>query len=282
MADNKFSCSANGAAVRETYGIETGRILDACRDRDCFEDVRVYLTALGQDLITRTGNVRVKKARIAGANIVTDPVQFSCGFYAVDVKFYVSCTFEVCVPIGNAQEFEGIAVVEKRVVLYGGESNVNVFRSVEGGDDCALPEPICGAHKHPEAVVEVVDPIVLGAKIEENAASCNCCCCCDDIPTLISDRINGTLVDGDENGVERYLTVSLGFFSVIRLVREGQFLIQASEYCLPDKECASPSEDDPCATFRSLPFPTAEFCPVNTPVNNIGTGGGGRCRCNNS
>jgi hypothetical protein len=280
MADNKFSCSANGAAARETYGIEAGRILDACRDRDCFEDVRVYLTALGQDLITRTGNVRVKKACIVGANIVTDPVQFSSGFYAVDIKFYVSCTFEVCVPPGNAQEFDGIAVVEKRVVLYGGESNVNVFRSVEGGDYCSLPEFVCCSKKHPEAIVEVVDPIVLAAKITEDPTCCNCCCCCEDIPGSVCDRINGALV-GEGEGDNRYLTVSLGFFSVIRLVRDGQFLIQASEYCLPEKECCAPSQDDPCATFRSLPFPAGEFCPQNTPTTAI-NGLSGRCRCTNS
>ena len=155
MAENKFSCGSGGAS-REAFGMEVGRILDACRDRDCFEDIRVYLSAFGEDLIARTGNVRVKSARICGANIVTEPVQFNTGFYAVDVKFYIGVTFEVCVPIGSAQEFEGVAVVEKRVVLYGGESNVNVFRSVEGGSYCTIPEFVCCAKKHPEAVVEEI------------------------------------------------------------------------------------------------------------------------------
>ena len=123
MAENKFSCGGCGAS-REAFGMEVGRILDACRDRDCFEDIRVYLSAFGEDLIARTGNVRVKSARICGANIVTEPVQFNCGFYAVDVKFYIGVTFEVCVPLGTAQEFEGVAVVEKRVVLFGGESGM--------------------------------------------------------------------------------------------------------------------------------------------------------------
>ena len=143
MADNKFSCMGGGAAGRDTFGIEASRILDACRDRDCFEDVRVYLSEAGQELISRTGNVRMKKACISGANIQTESVQFNCGFYAVDVKFYVTCSFEVCVPMGVPQEFEGIAVVEKRVVLYGGESNVNVFRSADNGGYCSIPELVC-------------------------------------------------------------------------------------------------------------------------------------------
>ncbi len=280
MADNKFSCTGNGNALRESYGIEAGRILDACRDRDCFEDVRVYLTAEGEDLITRTGSVRVKKACISGANIVTSAVQFNCGFYSVDVKFYVSCTFEVCVPLGTAREFEGIAVVEKRVVLYGGESNVNVFRSNgEEGNYCTIPELVCCSKKHPEAVVEVLEPVVLGAKILDVASDCHCCCCCCDIPSLITDQVNGALVDEDGNG--RYLAISLGFFSVIRLVRDGQFLIQASEYCLPDKECSAPCEDNPCATFRNIPFPSGEFCSGAYPIGDTNMKGGRRC-CGNS
>lgn len=280
MADNKFSCTGNGAA-RETFGIDTGRILDACRDRDCFEDIRVYLTAEGEELISRTGSVRVKSARICGANIVTEPVQFNCGFYAVDVKFYVGCSFEVCVPLGNAQEFEGVAVVEKRVVLYGGESNVNVFRSVEGGSYCTIPEFVCCARKNPEAVVEVLDPVVLGAHIVDTPDDCHCCCCCCDIPEQISGRLGCGLVDG-ENSEGRYLAISLGLFSVIRLVRDGQFLVQASEYCLPEKECVSPTENDPCATFRQIPFPASEFCAVasGAPVNTTVTGNR-RCCGNN-
>ena len=32
---------------------------------------------------------------------------------------YVKLIFEACISQGNVQEFEGIAVVEKKVVLYG-------------------------------------------------------------------------------------------------------------------------------------------------------------------
>ena len=279
MADNKFSGLGNGCAGRESVGIEAGRILDACRDRDCFEDVRVYLTAAGEDLISRTGSVRVKKACISGAGIATQPIQFNGGFYAVDVKFYVNAAFEVCVPMGTAQEFEGVAVVEKRVVLYGGESNVNVFRSSESGY-CSTPELVCCAKKDPEAVVEVLDPVVLGARILDTPTDCHCCCCCCDIPGQIASQVNGDLVDDDGNG--RYLAISLGFFSVIRLVRDSQFLVPASEYCLPDKECHAPCEDDPCATFRNIPFPTSEFCAVNAPVVSVATNGSGRRCCGNS
>ena len=279
MGDNRYSCSGNAANTRDSVGIEASRILDACRDRDCFEDVRVFLTAVGEELITRTNSVRVKCAKICGANIVTDPVQFNRGFYTVSVKFFVNLTFEVCVPMGQSQEFEGIAVLEKRVVLFGGESGVSVFRSSATNGYCSIPEPVCCAQKDPEAVVEVVEPVVLGAHIVENCSQCRCCCSCSDIPLQITDTLCGTLSDhcGESDG--RTLAVTLGLFSVVRLVRPGQLLVQATEYCLPDKECCEPSEEDPCCTFRKMPFPTSEFCPITTPVTTSVQGASRSSRC---
>ena len=281
MGENRFPCTGGGNGVRDSVGIEASRILDACRDRDCFENVRVFLTAVGEDLIARTNSVRVKCAKLCGANILTDPIPFNRGFYAVNVKFYINLTFEVCVPMGQSQEFEGVAVLEKRVVLFGGESNVNIFRSSESDGFCALPTPVCCVKKNPEAVVEVVDPIVLGAQILESCSACHCCCSCCDIPTQITDSLNGTLVDCC-NEESRYLAVSLGIFSVVRLVRDGQLLVSATEYCLPDKECCEPNEEDPCSTFRKMPFPTAEFCPITAPAAGMTAGGRPSRCCGNS
>ena len=133
MAENRFPCSGSGTA-RETVCIDTNRVLDSCRDRDCFERVRVYLSCYGNELLERTGAIRAKCANIIWTYIGIDPIQFNRGFYAVTIRFYVKVTFEVCVSCGRAQELEGIAVLEKKVILYGGECNVNVFRSTgEGG-----------------------------------------------------------------------------------------------------------------------------------------------------
>ncbi len=278
MGDNRFSCLGGGGGER--FGIEAARILDACRDRDCFEDVRVFLTCGGEELIARTGNVRVKCAKIAASNISVDPVQFNSGFYTVLVRFYVRCEFEVCMPIGQSQIIEGIAVLEKRVVLFGGESNVSIFRSKACDNFCAAPEPVCCHHNAPEAVIEVVEPVVLGARIIE-ACHCHCCCRCCDIPSAVTDTLGGALAD-DRGGAERYLAISLGLFSVIRLVREGQLLVEATEFCLPDKECTDVADEDPCCVFRQLPFPTSAFCPTTVAPTQGGNGGGrGRC-CGNS
>ena len=81
MPENRFPCSNSGAASRDMVCIETNRILDSCRDRDCFEDVRVFLTDIGNEIIEHTSSVRVKDSCIAWAFVGIDPVRFNRGFY---------------------------------------------------------------------------------------------------------------------------------------------------------------------------------------------------------
>ena len=47
----------------------------------------------------------------------------------VTVRFYTKLCLEACLCLGRTQEFEGVAVTEKKVVLYGNESNVKTFKS---------------------------------------------------------------------------------------------------------------------------------------------------------
>lgn len=258
MSDNRFA--SNSCHSKETVCIETNKILDSCRDRDCFENVRVYLTDFGQEIIEHTSNVRVKCAEIGWTNINVEPVQFNHGFYTITIRFYIKLDLEACIN-GRAQEFQGIAVLEKNVVLFGSESNVNIFKSGKcSADFCARPVPVCGERSVPEAIIEVVDPIVLGVKVVEHIQECNCCCCCScDIPNGVCAELEQVLGRDDE--YRRYLAVSFGLFSVIRLVRPAQYLIQATEYCVPDKECITSDASDPCSVFRHMPFPSAEFCP---------------------
>ncbi len=279
MADNKFSCLPNCSpgSGREMVCIETNRILDSCRDRDCFENVRVFLTDFGKEILERTGSVRVKHACISWTSIHIDPVQFNRGFYSVNIRFYVKLEFEACVGGGRSQEFDGVAVLEKRVILYGSESNVNIFKSnPDASDYCADPSPCGHSRNVPVAVVEVVDPIVLGTCIMEKQES-KCCCCCCDIPEYVCSSVNGTLTD-DSNDC-RYLAVSLGIFSVVRIVRPAQYLVQATEYCVPDKECVVAQDEDPCRMFRNMAFPVAEFCPPGMPPMKGCDCGNDRNRC---
>ena len=280
MSDNRFSCGSDRNSARsEMVSIETNRILDSCRDRDCFEDVKVLLTDFGNEILEHTTNIRAKSACISWTYIGIDPVRFNRGFYSVTIKFYIKIVFEACLCGGRSQEFEGVAVLEKHVVLYGSESNVSIFKSnPDTSDYCNVPEPCCSTKNVPIAIVEVVDPIILNTKVREaEECCCGCCCCCNDIPETVSARINGSLNDSDG----RYLTVSLGLFSVIRIVRPAQYLINATEYCVPDKECVSAEEDNPCSLFRSMAFPTAEFCPPDYVSAKGENHNNGKCGCGN-
>ena len=275
MQDNRFSC---GPGIgKETVCIETNRILDSCRDRDCYENVRVFLTDCGREIIEHTNAVRVKSAYIKQANISLDPVQFNRGFYAINIRFYIKLTFEACVGNGRSQEFDGVAVLEKKVILYGGECNANVFRSNgDFSDFCAYPEPCKKEKAVPTAVVEAVEPIVLGVNILEDKHQCCCCCCACDIPESVVEGLHGNMPYDDDDG--KYLVVSLGIFSIVRIVRPGQYIIHATEYIIPDKECISPSNDDPCSVFKTMAFPISEFgCSPST--TSYEKGRDGKCGC---
>lgn len=279
MQDNRFSCTSG--IGKETVCIETNRILDSCRDRDCYENVKVFLTELGKEIVEHTSAVRVKSACISQTQINLDPVQFNRGFYSVNIRFFVKLVFEACIGIGRSQEFEGVAVLDKKVILYGGECNVSVFRS--GGsfsDFCAHVEPCCKETGIPSASVEVVEPIVLNVNIMEESNECCCCCCCcaNEIPDTVVSNMNGNLYGDDDGG--RYLAVSLGIFSIVRIVRPAQYIISATEYIIPDKECISPSNDDPCSVFKSMAFPSAEFsCSPCIPHVAPDKGIPGKCGC---
>ena len=259
MSENRL-CQSPG---REMVCIDTYRILDSCRDKDCFEDVRVFLTGYGQELIERQGAVRAKCARIVWSYIDIDPVPFNRGFYQLNIKIYVRIIAEVCVAPGNIQEIEGIAVVEKKVILFGSEGNVSVFKS-EAGNGCSGFCPSgdrsgCSRSSNlPIAVLEAVDPIILDSKVVSPSHRVRCCCQCDDIPESVCCCIGGGSVcdtQGDK------FVVTLGLFSIVRIERPAQYLINAAEYCVPEKECVEAQHNDPCKLFKSMSFPVSEFCP---------------------
>ena len=277
MLDNRLGCSGFGGA-KETVCIETNRVLDSCRDRDCYENVQVFLTNFGNEIIERTGNIRVKSSCIAWSNITVDPIAFNKGFYSVNIRLYIKIVFEACLAPGRTQEFEGVAVVEKKVILFGGESNLNVFKSNGTSGFCDMPTELCCIEVNvPTAVFEVVDPIILNAKILEKKHhhNCICCCSCRDIPERVVLGVNGPLTDAGE----RFLVVSIGIFSVVRITRPAQYIIQGTEYTVPDKECLSHSEENPCDIFKCMAFPTQEFSTGDAPTPKQMKGVDKGCSC---
>ena len=84
------------------------------------------------------------------------------GFYTIDIRFFYRIECEVSCVVGRPRIIDGLAVFDKRVILFGGEGGARIFSShyVEDGADVQL----CPDSNKPTAVVEVVDPHPFGCK----------------------------------------------------------------------------------------------------------------------
>lgn len=277
MQENRNASNGLSFDGRGTVCIDTKRVLDCCRDRDCFEDTRVYLTSVGEEVINNSTNVRIRNAKLVWAFVGVDPVPFNCGFYRVTVRYYVKVEGEGCMGIGRSQCFTGIAVLEKEVILYGGEGNLVSFSSSSDNNFCNIGDTDTVSDNSPTAIVETVEPIVLGHKVTECACGCNCGEYAE-IPASVCNCLDGDI--NMNNGGTR-LYVSFGIFSVVRIVRPAQLLVQATDYSVPDKECAAATSDEnPCALFRTMAFPVNQFRITNGTHEQGGQrGGGGGCGC---
>ncbi len=245
--ENNSCCALN-------VNIHTSKIFDCCRDKDCVEDLRVYPTVSSQALINCALSVRPSSAVLLGADVNVDPISFNRGYYTVDVTFFYRVTGNT---FPGGSEVTGLAVFDKRVILFGSEGTVKVFSS---GDPCSVcPGP---SSDSPTAYVEAVDPIALNMKVLE----CDACpapdCEMPAVPACIIEAIGEELV---MSGTGRRLYATLGQFSIIRLERDTQLKLCDVSYFFPDKECAgSSSEDDPCALFGKVAFPVEEFFPPDS------------------
>ncbi|MEE0205006.1 MAG: hypothetical protein UEE32_06645 [Oscillospiraceae bacterium] len=240
----------SSAHIREAVCIQTRKIFDSCRDKDCIEDLRVFPTVSSQPYIENAFSIRPKSAELLYARVNVEEMSFNRGFYTVDVTYFYRITGETF-PGGN--QVTGLSVFDKRVMLFGSEGSVKSFSSATAGVSAGAGSPI--------AVVESVDPIALSMRI----ADAECLQTPDlepfTIPPEIFAAFQEELILTD---TARRLYVTLGQFSMIRLERDTQLLIPAYDYCMPDKECESTCGDDPCALFGKIRFPVEEFFPPDT------------------
>ena len=259
MSDNRQDTVRSGCSQPETMSIHTRKITDSCRDKDCIEDLRVYLTTGSQSLLDSAASARVRSAELLYTYIDVEPVAFDRNHYCVDVTFYYRVLADTVVGSGRPATLYGLAVFSKRAVLCGEESRAHIYRS-----DTRLGE-LDGVTRNfanlPTAVVEVLDPMVLSSKVKEV-----CDCPCQEavhIPTAISRLFDEELV---LSGDRRRLFVTLGQFSIIRLERDAQLVVPVVDYSIPTKECCeNPGccAEDPCEMFSRIPFPAAQFAPRN-------------------
>ena len=122
MADR----AANGpqqspASIREAVCVNTRKIFDSCRDKDCVDDLRVYPTESSQTYIDSALNIRPKNAKLLSVDVSVEPVSFNRGYYTVDCTYFYQLTGET-VPAG--QSVTGLCVFDKDgCLLVGSQRN---------------------------------------------------------------------------------------------------------------------------------------------------------------
>ncbi len=260
----------------EAVCVHTNKVYDQCKSKECIRDLRVFLTVEGQKYIDCNAvSVKPREAELLYVGIDVEKVPFNRGFYSVDIRYFYKITVEVSTPVGRPQIFEGLAVYDKRTILYGSEGGARIFSSnyVPDAIDCQLQQRT----NLPKAVVEVVEPILLEAKIVSPVADIVCCCgCITEVPAGICGCFNGEEICLHEG--RNQLLVTLGQFSIIKLEREVQLLMPCYDVCMPCKDCTGTGTggetEDPCEVFSRFDFPVDEFFP---PKNDTPYG----CGCDN-
>ncbi|NMB95873.1 MAG: hypothetical protein GYA02_04565 [Clostridiaceae bacterium] len=272
-------CDKDIGRIKEAVCIQVDKVYDSCKDKDCIEDARVFFKnpERVQRIINNSINVKCRRAEVVDVFADVEPVPFKRGFFTVDVKFFIKVTLDFFVSrLRNGTRIvtvPGIVLFDKKVILFGSEGNIKIFKS-RFKDDCdddhiksALQQD-----NQPVAKVEVAEPICLNARIQDVMDKFfDDSCCFDQLPRGVAESIEVDIFDdGDISEVAgaedrafptRRVVATIGLFSIIKLVRNVQLLIPAFDFCVPEKQCVSATDENPCELFESIDFPVDEFFP---------------------
>ena len=260
MSDNNqagTACDLRG--IREAVCVHTDKISDSCLAKDCIEDLQVYLTVPSQQALDCAVSAKARYVELLHVGVHVETVPYSTGYYTVDLTFYYRVIADASAAGGRPTTVTGLAIFSKRLVMFGGETSARSFSS-RSGVSCLCKQAI-QAGNVPEAIVEVVDPMILGSRVQE---VCNCNCC-PPSPPVIPEAILGCfeeqlVLDGES----KRLLVTIGQFSIARLERSTQLLIPTFDYCIPLKTCknvGSSNTESPCEVFGQIEFPMDAFFP---------------------
>lgn len=260
MSDNNqagTACDLRG--IREAVCVHTDKISDSCLAKDCIEDLQVYLTVPSQQALDCAVSAKARYVELLHVGVHVETVPYSTGYYTVDLTFYYRVIADASAAGGRPTTVTGLAIFSKRLVMFGGETSARSFSS-RSGISCLCKQAI-QAGNVPEAIVEVVDPMILGSRVQE-VCSCNCC---PPSPPVIPEAILGCfeeqlVLDGES----KRLLVTIGQFSIARLERSTQLLIPTFDYCIPSKTCknvGSSNTESPCEVFGQIEFPMDAFFP---------------------
>ncbi len=252
MPDQPNSVGRPAPEHREAVRVHTKQIQDACIDKDCIEDLRVYLTGSSQAALESAVNARARSAELLHIYIDVAPIAYNPGHFTADLSFFYRVSGEAMSGVTRPAPLEGLAVFSKRVVLFGGKSQAKVFSSA---DNELRPDALYQTHT-PDCVVEAVDPMVLSSRVSE---VCDGPAPSPEIPPAVRALFpEEPVLNGG-----RQLFVTLGQFSTVRMERSAQLLIPAASWAMPDRSCSDDpgTPDEPCDLFAQVDFPTQAFYP---------------------
>ena len=126
----------NPGDLRQAMSVHTRKITDSCRDKDCIEDLPVYLTAGSQRILESSAGTRVRCAELISTYIDVQPVAFDRNHYCIDITFYYRILADTIIGANRPATLCGLSVFTKRVVLCGEESCARIYRS----DDRCAPD----------------------------------------------------------------------------------------------------------------------------------------------
>mgnify|MGYP003096447772 CR=1 FL=1 len=163
MSDNNqagTACDLRG--IREAVCVHTDKISDSCLAKDCIEDLQVYLTVPSQQALDCAVSAKARYVELLHVGVHVETVPYSTGYYTVDLTFYYRVIADASAAGGRPTTVTGLAIFSKRLVMFGGETSARSFSS-RSGVSCLCKQAI-QAGNVPEAIVEVVDPMILGSR----------------------------------------------------------------------------------------------------------------------
>ena len=143
-------CDSND--LQQGLSIHTRKITDSCRDKDCIEDLRVYLTKSSQNILDSCAGAKVRCADLLYTYIDVEPVAFDRNHYCIDLTFYYRILADATVGVNRPVALQGLAMFSKRAVLCGEDSRAHIYTSrtrLDGSDGLSRVSA-----NHPTAVVE--------------------------------------------------------------------------------------------------------------------------------
>lgn len=127
-------------------------------------------------------SLRAGSATLLYVYMDVQPVGLGRGYYTVDMRFFYKITAEATAGCAKCAPITGLAIFDKRSILFGSEGRSKHFTSENSCQKLDCPVLPCDANL-PTAICEAVDPLILSMRLVDCCAPPLCCC---EIPVSVS------------------------------------------------------------------------------------------------